>query len=318
MHLADGCSLKETSVRARQAGWGTVSSVALFKRLRASEAWLGWMVQQMGGGTGSGLFKGRSCLAVDATTVCESGPTGSQWRVHWSVQLPELRCNYVELTDIHGGEKFARYPIEQDQLVLGDRGYSNPAGVDSVRQRGGQVLIRVNPCALPLYDTRDGQKIKLGKWLRGTRVGKIRETWAWVKGPENRWHRGRLVAVRRSAAATRRELRRHSGKGRDKAPGKLTRAMARYVLVWTSIPRSEMTPRTVLKHYRSRWQVELVFKRVKSIMGLGQLPKRSDASSRAWLNGKLLVAMLVEKLWRKAELFSPWGYDLPRAPQPLA
>jgi len=72
-----------------------------------------------------------------------------------------------------------------------------------------------------------------------------------------------------------------------------------------------MTARQALSTYRHRWQLELVFKRAKSIMGLGQLPKYSDASSRAWLNGKLLVAMLVEKLWQYAEDFSPWGYDLP-------
>ena len=53
-------------------------------------------------------------------------------------------------------------------------------------------------------------------------------------------------------------------------------------------------------------------------MGLGQLPKKSDASSRAWLNGKLLVAMLVERLWALAESFSPWGYELENSPQSLA
>jgi IS4 transposase len=74
-----------------------------------------------------------------------------------------------------------------------------------------------------------------------------------------------------------------------------------------------MGPRQVLQVYRLRWQLELVFKRAKSIMGLGQLPKYSDASSQAWLNGKLLVAMLVEKLWQHAEHFSPWGYDLPES-----
>jgi hypothetical protein len=53
-------------------------------------------------------------------------------------------------------------------------------------------------------------------------------------------------------------------------------------------------------------------------MGLGLLPKRTDGSSRAWLNGKLFVALLVEKLWRQAEHFSPWGYGDPTAAPPLA
>jgi hypothetical protein len=92
----------------------------------------------------------------------------------------------------------------------------------------------------------------------------------------------------------------------------------RYVLLWTSAPARRLSKYQVLRRYRCRWQLELVFKRAKSIMGLGQLPKQSDASARAWLNGKLLVAMMVEKLWRHAESVSPWGYAIGRASKPLA
>jgi hypothetical protein len=128
------------------------------------------------------------------------------------------------------------------------------------------------------------------------------------------------VAVRRSRAAALRELRkqRRSAKSHERHFGKPARAMAGYVLVWTSLPASELSNDPVPRCFRCRWQLELVFKRAQSIMGLGQLPKRSDPSSRAWLSGKLLVAMLVEKLWEMAESFSPWGYALDPSPQPLA
>ena len=74
----------------------------------------------------------------------------------------------------------------------------------------------------------------------------------------------------------------------------------------------------VLAWYRCRWQVELCFKRMKSILGLGNLPKRRDDSCRAWLHGKLLVALLLERLLDNAEHFSPWGYELATATQSLA
>ena len=70
--------------------------------------------------------------------------------------------------------------------------------------------------------------------------------------------------------------------------------------------------------YRLRWQIELTFKRLKSLLGLGQLPKRTDASARAWLHGKLFAALLVERLIEEASFFSPWGYALESSPQPLA
>ena len=319
MHLGASRSLKQTATCVEQAGWGRISAVGVFKRLRSSGDWLAWIAKGLWDRPLPAAGQ-RRVLAVDATTVCEAGQTGSQWRVHWCVNLSSLQCEFFELTDVHGGEKFARYPIGRGDLILGDRGYSNPAGIDHVRQQGGDVLVRVNPMSLPLYDCRGGRRRSILRLTRGMRVGDVRAWPAWVKGPEDRWHGGRLVAVRRSAEATKRELlkMKQNAKTSDGPPGKLARALARYVLVWTSLPATEMGKRQVLRHFRYRWQLELVFKRAKSIMGLGQLPKRSDESSRAWLNGKLLVAMLVDKLWRQAESFSPWGYRLDGPKKPVA
>ena len=73
----------------------------------------------------------------------------------------------------------------------------------------------------------------------------------------------------------------------------------------------------MLEWYRVRWQIELAFKRMKSILNLGHLPKTDPASARAWLHGKIFVSLLVGRMLEAAESFSPWGYRLP-APQQLA
>lgn len=85
---------------------------------------------------------------------------------------------------------------------------------------------------------------------------------------------------------------------------------AKYVIVFTTYPAEQFTDLEVLKWYRTRWQVELVFKRFKSIAQLGHLPKHGGDSSIAWLYGKLFVALLAEKLVEYAVAISPWGYDL--------
>lgn len=81
--------------------------------------------------------------------------------------------------------------------------------------------------------------------------------------------------------------------------------MAGFVPVWTTVPAAIPTTERVPELDRVRWQVERAFERRKSSMGLGQLPKRSDASGRAWRHGKLPVALLVERLLGAAETFSP-------------
>lgn len=46
------------------------------------------------------------------------------------------------------------------------------------------------------------------------------------------------------------------------------------------------------------------FKRLKSILDYGELPKKTEDSIFAWLNGKLMIALLIEKLLGRAT-FSP-------------
>ena len=70
--------------------------------------------------------------------------------------------------------------------------------------------------------------------------------------------------------------------------------------------------------YRGRWQVELAFKRLKSLLGLGHLKKTDAEVAKAWLQGKLLVAFLIEALIASAERFFPWGYPLPPEAQQMS
>jgi IS4 transposase len=67
-------------------------------------------------------------------------------------------------------------------------------------------------------------------------------------------------------------------------PGTLE--FAKYVLVFTT--RSSDSAAAVSESYRVRWQIELVFERLKSLAQLGHVPKHDDRSARAWIYGKFL------------------------------
>ena len=76
-----------------------------------------------------------------------------------------------------------------------------------------------------------------------------------------------------------------------------------YIILVTALP-NEITSEQILELYRLRWQIELYFKRLKSIMNYGELPKRRSESVFAWLNGKIMIALLIEKILGKSD-FSP-------------
>lgn len=319
IHLANGCSLAETATRAREAGLGEVSAVAVFKRLKAAETWLRWLAQQARGISGLPVeARGRRLRAVDATAVSEPGSTGTDWKIHYVVNLGDLQCDFFELTEVSsGGETFRRVPVSVGDIMMGDRIYATPPGVAHVRDAGGDVVVRLNRQSLPLFDSR-GARLQVLSLLRGIKVGQPREWDARVRHPQGGWLKGRLIAIKRSVEATRlvrKRLARRANR-RQEAVSKESWEAAQYFLVWTSLPKSFLAT-DVLEFYRLRWQIELVFKRLKSIMGLGHLPKKDPASSRAWLHGKLFVGLLVERMIKAADSFSPWGYALAAPPQSL-
>ena len=56
--------------------------------------------------------------------------------------------------------------------------------------------------------------------------------------------------------------------------------------------------------------MELAFKRLKTLLELGQLPKKKEQSSLAWMQGKILCALMIERILCEARCFSPWGVSL--------
>jgi hypothetical protein len=315
LHVAWGYSLRESVVRAKLAKWTDISDVALLKRLRNSEEWLRLLcIELLRENVGYRFEEGisRTIRIVDGTIVKEPGMTGSQWRILYSIRLPSLVCDFFEVTPTIGegsGESLNRLPLGPRELILADAGYCSVAGIEYVWQHGADVLVRVNPQSFVAYSAC-GRRISLLPRLRTlSKVGQFGEWRVFLHGQGSSFA-GRLCAVRKSDCAIqqahRRLQRRASKKQMITRPGTLE--FAKYVIVFTT--RSSGSTAEVLESYRMRWQIELVFKRMKSLAQLGNVPKHDDRSSRAWLYGKLLVTLLAQKLIRIGRDISPSGYPL--------
>jgi Transposase DDE domain len=318
IHLASGYSLAETAAHARTSGLGEITAVALFKRLRASEHWLQWLARELKKALGWSLPSGdRRYRAVDATVVSEPGSTGTDGRLHYSLTLSNLQCDFFEITDVTGGETWRRVPVSPGDVLLGDRIYGTPTGIAHVLRSQGEVIVRVNHNALPLFET-GGTPFPVFQRFRGLRVGKAQQ-WYTFATHDGTPLRGRLIAVKRTTEATRRARKRITRKATRKQTAISQRSWrgAQYFSVWTSL-LDQFEPEQVLEAYRLRWQVELAFKRMKSILGFGHLPKKDPASARAWLHGKLFVSLLAEHLIAAAAAFSPWGYSFTGEAKPVA
>ena len=71
---------------------------------------------------------------------------------------------------------------------------------------------------------------------------------------------------------------------------------AEFMILATSLPKSGYSAKAVLAAYRLRWQIELAFKRLKSLLHIDQLPTRTERGSQSWLYAHLILALLCDDL----------------------
>jgi Transposase DDE domain len=313
----DGCSLRETAVRAEAGGLAKVSDVALLGRLRGSGEWFRWMVEQMSqrlACASQDVLPGKRVRLVDASVVCEPGATGSTWRLHYMIDLSTLACEQVQVTLPEEGETLTRFAVRAGDVLMADRGLAHRRGIRHVVAHAGDVIVRMNLVSVPLEDAK-GRAMALLPRLRELTIGQAR-AWPAVMRDEHGSIAIRVCALKKSAEQTRKSQEKvrqiAAKKGRQLQPDTLE--AAGYVVVLTTLP--DVPPALILELYRHRWQIELAFKRLKSLLHLGHLKKTDPVGAKAWLQGKLFVATLIETLIAVGERFSPWGYFLPQDLQP--
>lgn len=317
MHIAGGLSLEQTVARAEVQGLPRLNAMALHKRLCTSHQWLAALTGHLLEGirpllreTGDCWNFGRSVRILDATDVQEPGSSGTDWRIHYSLRLPELCCDFFELTDKHGGESLRRLPVKPGDLVLVDRGYNDRQAVGRIMEAGADVILRYHSTSFPLLST-SGNAFDPLKRLRRLPLGKVGH-WPVSFMAGNKRVQARVCALRKTPEQAERARCKIKAKMRAKFEQvkPATLEYAEFIVVICTVPAQEMNARVALEFYRARWQVELAFKRLKSLLMLGQLPKKKPESSQAWMQGKILTALLLERLMCEERFFSPWGYRL--------
>ena len=221
-----------------------------------------------------------------------------------------MTIDAVELTGAVGGESLSRFQVGAREVLIGDRGYAHRRGLWSVRQAGGDFLVRSTWQNLPLQ-TLGGEPFDLLLAARSLPEGEVGEfavqTVATRKVPAMA---ARMIILCKSeeAAEQAREKIRKEARKKGRAVDPRTLEAAGYIFLLTSLPAAQLKAAEVLDLYRFRWQVELVFKRLKSLWDFGTVPAKDPDLARTYIFAKLLIAVLVEDLTQEAlRATPPWG-----------
>jgi hypothetical protein len=184
----------------------------------------------------------------------------------------------VVITDEHQGEGLQHFALAPGDLIVADRWYCRPTSIQRVSATRAQLLVRWHSNNLPLR-TRDGAPFDVAAWLP-TISGETAEMA--VMGATQPL---RLLACRLSPQAAKREAyrrRRKAVKGGSQVQAQ-TLVYAAWLLLVTSLPALEWSLADVLTLYRARWQVELLFKRIKQLLRLHGVPSAAYSATEAFL-----------------------------------
>jgi hypothetical protein len=294
-------------------GLPAISDVAVLGRLRQAdgflEAVLLSLLQPLTPASPGGELPLRVVLA-DATALSVPGSPGTDYRIHVGYDPANACIDQVRLTDEHSGETLQHFQLRPGELWVADRCYGRAKTLLFARDQGAHLLVRFTPSHLHLYDAQQNV-IPVLDWaeqaLSSATPGTVAQRTAFVQSAGQPALPVRLLAVRKTEAATERELkrirRRASRKGQQVRPETL-RAAA-YVLLLSTVREEQASGCVLAELYRVRWQVELLFKRLKSLLSLDALRAHDPALVRTYLWAKLIAAVLIERWSRRARAFPP-------------
>jgi hypothetical protein len=279
------------------SGETTMSKVAVFKRIQNSGDWLQWMSTNIYRRAGlliekPGWLKARDVLLIDGSKDESGGQDRQCYMLHYSMDLFTLSAREFLITDGKTGEKLTNFKkLGKQDLVLADRAYGTLRGIARLKECGAGYAVRLRGRAFNIYDEK-GREIDLAREFSGLISGKYGEITGWC-GINGGKEPVRVCALRKSA------INEWKGKQRLRERGTPVSALReeynKYIIVITSLGK-EVTAEQILDLYRARWQIEIAFKRLKSIFNYNGMPARKPENIKTWFYGKLLLAALCEAL----------------------
>lgn len=310
-YAASGWSLRLTGAWAFSRGIGYLSDVAILNRLRNSWAWLGKLVALLLKQRCSALrsMPGVRLRLVDATCVSRPGSKGIDWRIHLGFDLGNFCLDHVELTDCHGGESLVRFDPQGNEIFIADGGYAYASGIGPLVARGGGLVVRINWRNVAVF-TPEGQRFQIVPWLKT--ITCPAERLVELKTPQG-WFTFRLIAApippEKAEAARRRVRKRYQRKQLPLSEDTLF--AAGFITLLTNLPADPWPLTLVLCLYRIRWQVEIVFKRLKSLLLFDHLRGKDPRLAKSFLLAKLLLALLVDLRIHQVDLYqTEWFISL--------
>jgi hypothetical protein len=202
----------------------------------------------------------------------------------------------TDITDRHTAERLDVGKIERDEIRHGDRAYARWRDLWTVIEAGADYVVRLPATALKLH-TVSGEPIRRTVWCKLAETAGVQDVTLAIHATKGAAQMlARLIVLPLSeekAAAARRLMHKNACKW-SYTPSRDALVTAASLMLITSLPREAWPAERVLTLYRRMRQVELAFKRLKSLIGLEDLRVPDSELVGVWIHTTLLVALLID------------------------
>jgi hypothetical protein len=299
-----GLSLRDTAAWASSMGIAEISNPGVKYRLDKAVEFLKAIMEQLlavRSASQTLFWPGRHLRLADGTCISKPGSRGTDWRVHGVFELGGGGFSHLELTDGKGAESMSRGAPVAGEVRIADRYYSRAAPLHRFRQdsaQGADFIVRVRWSGFRLTEPA-GKAFDLIEHLSALpQTPAVHEVEVHASVKDDTTLPLRLIILRKSAAATevtrKKLLAEASRKQKQLDPRSLI--AAEFLILATSLPQAGFLAEDVLAAYRLRWQIELAFKRLKSLLHIDRMPTHTARASRSWLYAHLILALVCEEL----------------------
>lgn len=302
-----GHSLIEVKNYAKIEFGRDISDVGFMKRFIRCNKWIKGIISEMMNNEViqypvPDKLKDYKVIAIDASDVQQKGAVQRLFHLHYAVNLFTLSSEAFKVTPQEQGESLKNFTLGKQTIVIADRAYASITGIEYCFENQTDFILRIKNKAFKLFD-KNGKEVILSSILKN--VTEQSCDFILYYKVEKELKPLRFCAVKKSKEEIkieqkrirRRESRKQISFSDD------TKFTHNYFFVVTSLG-DDFTSDEIINLYRLRWQVEMVFKRYKSILKLGAMPTKTELSGEVWLNCKMLIALLIERLMSKVD-FSP-------------
>jgi hypothetical protein len=287
MYIVNGLSLLEVATIAKVKGIAEISDVGFMGRFANCGVFFKELLRQLQPKATAQYKKPKwlddyQVKLVDASVVVSGGKVRVIHRLHYAINPFEMKSESYKITPEATGESLKNFEVTDKDLFIGDRAYGTITSMNHCRQSGGNFIFRIKKGAFNIYSSKR-TKIDLIMKLKELKDGEMLDYNCYYKTSKTDYAPVRICAMKKP-----KNLKDIEETDSD------TAFMNNYIVVVTSINKSYATAAQILDAYRIRWQIELYFKRLKSLLSFGDIPTKTAQNTETWLHGKLLAAILLE------------------------